>query len=126
MKSLQWLRGWVSEKAVEVEFNEMKRYNETSNTCNECEKLNVKCTHPQPKLTDKLRELTRKRTMKPFIILVICGIVGNFSGIHHLMPYIIQILISFESPISSNKATVNNRFELKNGEFFMMMMRKRF
>lgn len=106
LKSLQWLRGWVSEKAVETEFNEMKRYNEYSNSCNECVKFNVKCTHPPPTIGDKLRELLRKRTLKPFGILVIGGIVSNFSGIHHLMPYIVQLLYAFESPISANSATV--------------------
>lgn len=106
MKSLQWLRGWVSEKSVEAEFNEIKRYKEYSISCNECLKSSIKCTHPPPTMIDKFRELTRRRTVKPFIILVTCGIVGNFAGLHHLMPYIVQLLYAFESPISPNTATV--------------------
>lgn len=105
-KSLQWLRGWVSEKSVQVEFTTMKRYNEYSNSCTECQKANIKCTHPSPTMKQKFNELLRRRTVKPFVILLVCNFIGTFSGIHHLMPYIVQILITFESPISPNWATV--------------------
>lgn len=106
LKSLQWLRGWVSEKAVQIEFISMKRYNDYSNSCNDCEKTNTKCPHPPPTMKQKFNELLRKRTVKPFVILLVCNFIGTFSGIHHLMPYIVQILITFESPISPNWATV--------------------
>lgn len=102
---MQWLRGWVSEKAVQDEFEAIKRYNEYSNSCSVCEKKKIKCTHPPPNMKEKCKELLRKRTLKPFIILVSCQFIGHFSGIHHLMPYIVPILNTYESPISPNWAT---------------------
>lgn len=105
LKSLQWLRGWVSEKAVQSEFEAIKRYNQKSNSCLQCEKAKVKCTHPPPNLNEKFKELLRKRTLKPFIILMCCQFMGHFSGIHHLMPYIVPILNTYESPISPGWAT---------------------
>lgn len=105
LKSLQWLRGWVSAKAVKVEFDEIKRYNQYSVSCSACIKSQKKCTHP-PNLKQKLQELFRRRTMKPFIILLTAFFIAQFSGSHAMRPYIVQILKSYGSPISPNWATV--------------------
>lgn len=106
LKSLQWLRGWVSEKAVQVEFEEIKRYNEYSNSCSSCVKAEKKCNHPPPTIQHKLQELTRRRTMKPFIILLCAFAISQFTGTHAMRPYIVQILKSYGSPISPKYATV--------------------
>lgn len=108
LKSLQWLRGWVSAKAVKVEFDEIKRYNEYSVSCSACIKSQQKCPHPSPTIREKLQELLRRRTMKPFIILLTAFAIGQFSGSHAMRPYIVQILKSYGSPISPNWATVGH------------------
>lgn len=105
-KSLQWLRGWVSPKAVQLEFDELQRYNEMSNACTKCTKANVKCTHPSPTTTQKLQELLRKRNLKPFVLLSIAFMISQFSGVFAMRPYIVQILKSYGIPISPNRATV--------------------
>lgn len=106
LKSLQWLRGWVSPKAVKEEFDEIKRYNEYSISCTACIKAERKCTHPPPTIREKLRELIRRRTIKPFVILLIAFFIAQFSGTHAMRPYIVQILKNFGSPIDPSWATV--------------------
>lgn len=106
LKSLQWLRGWVSPKAVEKEFAEIVRYNEYSKACAECVKAEQKCTHPPPTTIQKLQELIRKRTLKPFAVLLIVFFIAQFSGMHAMRPYIVLILNTYGTPISPNWATV--------------------
>lgn len=107
LKSLQWLRGWVSSKAVEKEFAEIVRYNEYSKACPECVKSAQKCPHPPPTVVQKLKELIRKRTLKPFFVLLIVFFISQFSGMQAMRPYIILILTAYGTPISPNWATVS-------------------
>lgn len=104
--SLQWLRGWVSPKAVETEFSEMKRYSETSNACVACHKEAVKCSHPPADLREKIKELSRKRTMRPFAIVIFCFAISQFSGMTSIRPYMVQIFKAYAIPIDANWATV--------------------
>lgn len=106
MKSLQWLRGWVPEKVVQDEFNTIKQFKMASNACSACEKAKIKCQHPPPTLLQNLKQLFRKRTLKPFLIVMICSCTGFHSGTHHLLPFIVQILKAYRSPMSPNLATV--------------------
>lgn len=106
LKSLQWLRGWVSPKAVETEFKSLQRYNERSNSCNVCAKRNVKCTHPAPTIWEKLRELTRKRTLKPFLLVMSIFLLSQFTGILAMRPYTVQILQAYGIPLDASWATV--------------------
>lgn len=87
MKSLQWLRGWTQEKCVRSEFEALKRYQEYSNSCVECEKAEIKCTHPPPKLSEKLKDLIRQRNLKPFCIILVCSFIGHFGGIFHFCDF---------------------------------------
>lgn len=106
MKSLQWLRGWVSPKAVEQEFAELQRYKETSTACIECERAAIKCDHPPPTLLDKIRDIFRQRTLKPFMIITIQFFIMQFCGIFAMRPFIVQILVVYGVPISANSITV--------------------
>lgn len=106
-KSLQWLRGWISEKAVEKEFNEMKRYSDNANKCTPCQKGNAAvCEHKEP-FTSKAKELLRKRTLKPFFLVLCLFAFCQFSGMHGMRPYLIQIFETFSLPIDSNWGTVS-------------------
>lgn len=91
-KALQWLRGWVSPKAVEKEFQELQRYNETCNSCSECEKLKVKCSHPPPSTLKKLKDLKRTRNMKPFLLVLLIFTFTQFTGLPPMRPYLVLIL----------------------------------
>lgn len=113
LKSLQWLRGWVSPKAVEKEFSEMQRYSENSNSCIPCQKAHAKCTHAKGNLRDKIKELIRKRTMRPFAVVIFCFAITQFCGVTSMRPYMVQIFETYQLPIDSNWATVSQQIDLK-------------
>lgn len=107
LKSLQWLRGWVPQSVVQTEFDSIKRYKESSNSCSACKKTSTKCTHLGAQTTGQaIKELIRKRTLKPFFILIVMGILSYFTGTHHLTAYMVQILNTYRSPMNPNWATV--------------------
>lgn len=105
-RSLQWLRGWVSPKAVSAELNQLKRVSELSTSCMECEKQEIKCEHPPPSLLDKCKDMTRKRTLKPFVLVSILFVLMQFSGMFATRPFIVSILISFGINFDANFVTV--------------------
>lgn len=106
LESLQWLRGWVSPKAVEKEFQEIQRYSEDSNRCIKCQKAQISCTHSKASAKDKVKELLRKRTMKPFILVIAMFAFIQFSGLSGMRPYLVQIFQAFGVPMDANYATV--------------------
>lgn len=107
LKSLQWLRGWVAPKAVEQEFQSLVEYNKRSDSCNECIKKNLECHHPKPTIIDKIKELSRKRTLKPFLLVMTLFFLSQFSGIAAMRPYTVQIMKAYNVPIDANWATVS-------------------
>lgn len=107
LKSLQWLRGWVSPKAVQKEFDEIVRYSDYSNKCAPCQKTEFKCDHPPANTKDKFKELIRKRTLKPFALVMIFFLFSQFSGLTAMRPYMVQIFKAFRIPVDPGWATVN-------------------
>lgn len=107
-KSLQWLRGWVSPKAVEKEFKEMQRYNKSAAQCTPCQKSqNSKCEHPPPSEWMKLQELMRKRNLRPFALVLFLFAFGQLSGLTGMRPYLVQIFQAYGVPLDANWATVS-------------------
>lgn len=105
-KSLCWLRGWVSNDKIEHEFKALQRHSEHFKACNSCFKQNLQCSHPPPTLTEKLSDLKRRRTIKPFMILLPLFLITQFTGMQSMCPFIIQIFRAYESPISPDKAAI--------------------
>lgn len=91
-KSLQVLRGWVSSELVSHELEQLKQIIELSASCANCEKSGKKCDHPLPTLCTKLRDTTRKRTLKPLLLVTILFLLMQFSGMFAMRPYILPIL----------------------------------
>lgn len=106
-KSLQWLRGWVPSEAVAVEFKEMQRYSHNSNSCIKCQKLGVECLHPAPTFADRLKELMRKRALRPFSIVMFLFVTHQFGGMPSLRPYMVQVFQAFGVPLDANWTTVS-------------------
>lgn len=107
-KSLQWLRGWVSPTAVEKEFQEMQRYNKNAAQCTPCQKSqNSKCDHPPPSEWMKLKELMRKRNLRPFALVMLLFAFGQLSGLTGMRPYLVQIFQAYGVPLDANWATVS-------------------
>lgn len=101
-KALRWLRGWVPKESIAQELQELQRYSERYKSCNLCVKQNQKCSHPLPTTVQKLQELKRKQTMKPFIIVMSLFVIAAFSGAWY--PFVVQIFKAYESPIAPDKA----------------------
>lgn len=106
LKSLQWLRGWVDSNAVQNEFNDLQRSRISAQTCYTCEKQNATCQHPPPTISDKIRDLFRRRTLYPFILVGSLFFLSAFCGISPYRPYMVQILYYYKSPIDANEVIV--------------------
>lgn len=107
LRSLMWLRGWVSDpKIVEKEFKDIQRYSEDSNRCVMCQKSDSKCTHKSQSSIELWKELLRKRTLKPFMLVITMFLFCQFSGITGMRPYFVQIFQAFSVPIDASWATV--------------------
>lgn len=102
-KALQWLRGWVAKTSVAKEFEELQRYSENSQSCSNCTMQNVKCSHPPPTIYEKICELRRSDTMKPFCLLSLLIAIGAFSGPTAMAPFIVQIMKAYNSPIEPDR-----------------------
>lgn len=106
LKSLCWLRGWTTKEAVQKEFDALKKQCDISNACSDCQRVQTKCTHPLPTIVDQFNAMIKANCMRPIIIFTICSVFTNFAGLHHISPYTVQILNTFNSPFNPNKAIV--------------------
>lgn len=107
LKSLCWLRGWVKPEEVEKEFTEMQRYSKFSTKCTPCQKASVTdCEHPSPGFKAHLKELVRKRTVKPIVIVTVFFAITQFCGMAGMRPYLIQIFQAYGVPVDPSWATV--------------------
>lgn len=107
LKSLMWLRGWVSDpKHVDSEFKEIERYSKDSNRCITCQKADIKCNHGSSSTRDIAKELLRKRTLKPFTLVLSMFFFCQFSGLTAMRPYAVQIFQTFSVPLDASWATV--------------------
>lgn len=104
-KALCWLRGWVPKEIVADEFSALQRFSERSKSCNACIEQNQKCHHSAPSFTEKLAEFSRKRTVKPFFIVISLFVILQFSGLFAMTPYLVQIFKAYESPLPPDVAT---------------------
>lgn len=104
--SLQWLRGWVPPKNIHEEFTELQQYAALSNACASCTKQSIKCTHPRATFYTRIKEFKRKRSLKPFVLIVCLQFFVEFSGIMVWTPYIIQVIKAHGIPIQANFTTV--------------------
>lgn len=105
-KSLCWFRGWVPAEAIAQEFRDLQRHSIRSKSCNTCIKQDMKCSHPLPTFREKLSELKRKSTLKPFAILIPLFFLQQFTGTLAMRPYIVQIFKAYDSPVTPSFAAV--------------------
>lgn len=106
LKSLQWLRGWVDAKVVQNEFNDLQRCRISAQICYQCEKQNKECGHPPPTIREKIRDLFRRRTLRPFILIACMFFLCAFCGLSPYRPYVVQILYFYKSPVDPNRVVV--------------------
>ncbi|XP_031638552.1 facilitated trehalose transporter Tret1-like [Contarinia nasturtii] len=97
-KSLQWLRGWVSFKAVETEFQGVIRA---------VEKLRAdKKNRPVKTWRNTLERFMKRGFILPFSLIFVSFIFQHFSGITPLQTYAFDILIFYRVPIDEYYATI--------------------
>lgn len=100
------LRGGVSTESISTEFNQLKNITQMSASCASCEKAAIKCDHPPPTLFDKFKDMTRKRTLKPFILVTFLFLFMQFCGIFVMRPYIVPILSAHGILLDANFVTI--------------------
>lgn len=106
LKSLQWLRGWTSNTAINNEFKNLQRYKQTAHRCYDCEKMQLdQCSHPPPRFQDKLKDFLRKRTLIPFGLIAFQFILIQFCGVFPMRPFMIQILECYRTSADANEIT---------------------
>lgn len=105
LKSLQWLRGCVTPETVHDEYQNMKNYSVMSKACNKCAKQIINCEHTDTWI-DKLKQLTRKRIVKPFILITALQFFLQFCAINTWQPYIIQILHAYDIRWNAHFTTI--------------------
>lgn len=97
-------QGWVDFSAVKSEFDELQHSRINAQTCYKCEKQHEICQHPLPTITDKVRDLFRRRTLRPFILIACLYVVSVFAGITPFRPFLVQILYYYQSSVDANTA----------------------
>lgn len=117
MRSLQWLRGWVSPDAVAAEYTELTYYIDHAGACDECRlkarsvPTTEKCTHPST-YVQKIQDLFRPKTLRPFGLLMLMFFVVQISGNSAIRPFLVQIFQTFRLPIDANWASVSCLYEI--------------
>lgn len=105
-KSLQWLRGWVPSEKVRDELQMLQNHSFISNSCIPCAKQSIRCYHPKATFCDKIKELKRKRSLKPVILVIALDIFRESCGVIIWKPYIKQVLEAYGMPLDTNLTTV--------------------
>lgn len=126
-RSLQWLRGWVRDpELVQDEFTKLQNHNILSTACVPCAQQSIKCHHPKASVLDKIRELGRKRNMKPFILVICLNFLLEFAGAIVWRPYLIQVIRAFGVPMDVNNAAMILSLTSIVGSCFFLLTIKTF
>ncbi|XP_023178926.2 facilitated trehalose transporter Tret1 isoform X2 [Drosophila hydei] len=106
VKSLQWLRGWVPEHQVEVEFNQLYDELITQKAIEEATEGSGAVPGQRRTLKYRLR-MWRKRTfLAPFLLVSFTFFTGHFSGKTPLQTYAVQIFHTLKAPMNKYHATI--------------------
>lgn len=93
-------------ETIHKEFTDLQHYSNVSSACVPCTKSSIKCCHPKPTICDKIKEIRRKRALKPIFLIFCLHFFLEFCAIVVWQPYIIQVLKAFGTPINANLTTV--------------------
>lgn len=109
-KSLEWLRGWVTNRNVETEFKDiissvedLKAQKKTLPNVRQDSRVSEKIVQST---SNKLKPFTKRNFIAPFALVVVSFVFSHFSGLTPLQTYSIQILQSYHVPINEYHATI--------------------
>lgn len=105
MEALQWLRGWVPPSAVRAEFEQLKKYKESSHACDLCSRQKKLCPHPSPTFAEKISALFRKEALYPLFLVVFMFFIAQFTGLDAMRTYLVQIMVAYGVPLDPKWAT---------------------
>lgn len=99
-QALQWLRGWVQEKSIKAEFDQLFNElitipaleNDVNSKGNSCGKT--------------LHMFTKRSFLAPFLLVSYTFFTGHFSGKTSLQTYAVQIFHTLKAPINKYYATI--------------------
>uniref|UniRef100_A0A1B0G9I1 Major facilitator superfamily (MFS) profile domain-containing protein n=1 Tax=Glossina morsitans morsitans TaxID=37546 RepID=A0A1B0G9I1_GLOMM len=103
LKSLQWLRGWVTEHDVKEEFNRL--YDELI-TQPALEEAKESMDHKTHGYLNRLRMFKKRSFLVPFLLVAYTFFTGHFSGKTSLQTYAVQIFHTLKAPINKYHATI--------------------
>lgn len=112
LRSLQWLRGWTrSAKEVRPEFDTLTAYVAHAGACDDCRRQRTRdpsasqqCTHSG--YCSQLRDLLRRRTLRPFCTLTACMAVCMCMGNLAIRPFLVQLARTLQLPVDANWTTI--------------------
>lgn len=105
MKSLQWLRGWVSAAHVQTEYNELRQYVTKSMACGRCKRMSAPCLHTTGFWTRSL-EIVQPNTSRPMAIVAMCFMLSLSCNLSAVQPFLVQVLTVFRVPMDANYVSV--------------------
>lgn len=76
------------------------------------DKSNQESSETSLSFSEKIAEFKHKRTLHPFIIVVLLFLIVECTGVLAMNQYIVQIFKAFNSPISPDKATALLSFSM--------------
>lgn len=104
-RALQCLRGGVGKDTISNELNQLKQILELTKSCAHCSDNNasaIDCGHKPVSVWGKFGDLIQKRTIKPFILIVLLFLIMQFTGMMVMRPYYVQILDAHGVSVSSS------------------------
>lgn len=117
--------GWVDEDAIHKEFSKLQNYSLVSTACQSCAKQSIRCYHERPTFYDKIKEIKRRRNIRPLIIMVGLHICYKFNGSVVLEPYNIQVFKALGTPINVSMVSILvSGIGLFGGIFFILTVKK--
>lgn len=120
---MQVLRGWVKPESVREEYQHLRNYSISSRACNKCAKQPFDCVH-EVTLRDKMKQMSRRRILKPFILITTLEFFTQFCGVMSWRPYIIQILNAYTIQLNPNLTTIIMSSLGLAARFFLLLIIK--
>lgn len=99
MKSLQWLRGWVSPPYVKTEYTELREFVTQSMACAVCKREHIECSHYAGFWTRSL-DIRQANTMRPLCVVIVSFVLSHCCYMTAMRPYLVQIVTVYRIPVS--------------------------
>ncbi|KAH8274117.1 hypothetical protein KR044_011108 [Drosophila immigrans] len=105
VKALQWLRGWVPEHNVEVEFKQLYDELITQKSAKSAEEEQGHSTLGLS-LKKKLHMWRKRSFIVPFLLVLLTFFICHFSGKTPIRSYAVLIFATLKVPINESNATI--------------------